>query len=418
MAHVAKYKAAAVPNMVGHYGRKAEIVNGYRRPNIDPERTPLNYAGAAGGSGSLYDQVNELVSEAVATHERTTGRRIRKDANVLCDWVVTLPEDCPEEREKEFFFGCIEFVRERYGPECCVGGFIHKDESRPHVHIPFVPLRDGRLCASKVVDRADLRTFHKDLGRFIDERLGMHVSVVLDDDAALNRALSGSESQRRFKQARDAAKAEIEGEVAGLAERRASLESEVDALQSDLDAARAELSAESERLECLRRERVEAEGRVGALEREVEEARRRGPAPSGAGAGELAAAYRADERARDLVRECRAAVDGSFRGPGVPGRAESRRREDEARAVSATLADRLRSVRERLERMRGVLRERLTRLSRGRGLLSCIGRGIANSVGGPRTAAYSSTGDLARGVAARSGLERARHRGPGMGLGR
>lgn len=247
MAHVAKVKMSGVSNVVGHYERLAES-KGYERENIDGSRTHLNYAcGFGGGSepSALARAVRERVAEARESHEKASGKALRKDANVLMDWVVTRPQDCPEGLTEAFFQAVTAFVQERYGKENVPGGFVHMDESTPHVHIPVVPVRDGKLQASKVVNRADLRTFHADLGRAVDRALGVHVSIELDDAAHLTRALYHADSQRQFKAARDAATSEIAAEV--------------DLAKDELARLQAETVEAQERLEHLQQACQEAE---------------------------------------------------------------------------------------------------------------------------------------------------------------
>ena len=254
MAHVKKFKQSGLANLVGHYARKSERFGGFRRENIDPGRTDINYAIGADSPDALAAAVVRAVSESRTNHERTSGRAVRKDANVLCDWVVTLPEDCGPECAPQFFATAVEFCRERYGAENVPGGFVHLDERTPHVHIPVVPLVDGRLQASRLIGRADLKTFHKDLSDAEELALGFHVSVEL------------GEAQE------------------GLRQLSALSQDEYVAARAALDRTREELAAADERLESHRRlgekGKVElgliaARGGAGERERAAEEENRR-----------------------------------------------------------------------------------------------------------------------------------------------
>lgn len=183
MAHVQKIKQGAVAPLVAHYERTPELERGFVRGNIDPSRTALNY-------NLLPHDVRGEVAGGIEQHERTAGKAIRKDANVLFDWVVTMPKDCPPERGREFFEAVAEFMRERYGDGNVLGCYVHMDEATPHAHIPILPMRDGKLVASKVVNRADLKSFHGDLGKAVDKALGVHVSIELDDEQKGEKQLS------------------------------------------------------------------------------------------------------------------------------------------------------------------------------------------------------------------------------------
>lgn len=183
MAHVMKIKQGAVAPLVAHYERTPELERGFVRGNIDPSRTALNY-------NLLPHDVRGEVAGGIEQHERTAGKAIRKDANVLFDWVVTMPKDCPPERGREFFEAVAAFMRERYGEGNVLGCYVHMDEATPHAHVPVVPMIGGKMQASKLVNRADLKTFHADLGRAVDSALGMHVSIELDERDAGEKQLS------------------------------------------------------------------------------------------------------------------------------------------------------------------------------------------------------------------------------------
>lgn len=183
MAHVQKIKQGAVAPLVAHYERVAELERGFTRGNIDPERTELNY-------NLRPHDVRQEVKLAIAQHEETSGKGIRKDANVLCDWVVTLPQDCPRDRSRDFFESVVQFMEGRYGKGNVLGCYVHMDETTPHAHIPILPMRDGKLVASKVVNRADLKSFHGNLGKAVDKALGVHVSIELDEEQKGEKQLS------------------------------------------------------------------------------------------------------------------------------------------------------------------------------------------------------------------------------------
>ena len=165
MAHLAHYKRSGAAPMLAHYERRAELERGYSRENIDSLRTAQNYAIGADSPQVLAAALRSRVADAIAAHEADSGKAVRRDANVLSDWVVTLPKDCPRQDARRFFEVAVDFCRERYGAENVLGGFVHMDEATPHAHIPVVPVRDGRLRSAKVFTRSDLRSFHKDLGR-------------------------------------------------------------------------------------------------------------------------------------------------------------------------------------------------------------------------------------------------------------
>lgn len=228
MAHLAKYKRPAVAAMVGHYAREAEG-RGYERANIDPSRTANNYAIGASSVNELAGMVRARVETGIELHNANARRGLRKDANVLADWVVTLPADCRAEDAPAFFRAVVEFVRERYGAENVPGGFVHADEATPHVHVPVVPVHDGRLVASKVFDRSDLQGWHEALSDRVEAALGYRVSVLLSDEKQAEKQLSAM-SQDEYRAAKD----------------------ELERLRDRRDELRRQVAQEADRLERLR----------------------------------------------------------------------------------------------------------------------------------------------------------------------
>lgn len=271
MAHVVKIKSSGMAPMVGHYNREAER-RGYERDNIDPSRTVENYAVGAPDTDALAARVRQRVVEAIESHEKASGKALRKDANVLADWVVTCPQDCPEGLRGRFFEAVVSFIRERYGKENVPGGFVHMDEKTPHVHVPVVPERDGKLVASKVINRADLKSFHGDLGKAVDEALGLHVSIELDEERLGEKQLSHLD-QKEYRAAKD--------RLECLRQREGQLRSEIEELQpaavtlSESVSHIVQTRRDGSRLQVAEAEKAELGKAVGELERQVADAGRR-----------------------------------------------------------------------------------------------------------------------------------------------
>ena len=80
--HVTKYTRGTLGHMLGHYDRTKDGLG----ENVVPERTQLNY------NLAVDDQP---LKQLDFVHKRLGEVRClkRKDVNVLCDWVVTMPKD-------------------------------------------------------------------------------------------------------------------------------------------------------------------------------------------------------------------------------------------------------------------------------------------------------------------------------------
>lgn len=212
MAHVEKFQAAALGRMCGHYERRAEIDHGYKRENIDNERSWLNYNLGPQRPESQVEFINERIDSL------NLKRRPRKDAVRMCDCVITMPKSFDPSRQREFFNAAYAFLAQRYGAENVVSAWVHRDEAMPHMHFAWVPVtQDGRLSAKTVVNRLNLKTLHPDMQVAMKTALGCKVEILLDPEKAGEKQLSAL-SQPEYVAAK-AELARIENEIAAAGER-------------------------------------------------------------------------------------------------------------------------------------------------------------------------------------------------------
>lgn len=212
MAHVEKFQAAALGRVCDHFERRAELDHGYKRENIDNERSWLNYNLAPQRSVSQVDFINDRIESL------NLKRRPRKDAVRMCDCVITMPRSFDPSRQREFFNAAYAFLAQRYGSENVVSAWVHRDETQPHMHFAWVPVtQDGRLSAKSVVNRLDLKTLHPDMQVAMETALGCKVEVILDPEKAGEKQLSAL-NQSEYVAAKTEL-ARIEGEIAAASER-------------------------------------------------------------------------------------------------------------------------------------------------------------------------------------------------------
>lgn len=218
MAHIAKYKATSVGHMLAHYRRDPSSLG---RENIDPARVGMDYTLALDPADGLvkpmegvepnWATVEERI-ERVNERAKAEGKRaVRKDAVVMADVVVTLPENVREGDEGAFFGWTYCFLADRLGSGNMLGGFVHRDEVRTdgspvrdHMHVPFTPILDGRFNYKKMCPRSFYQSLHKDLGDYLEQHLGYRPEIELEDGKRAQKALS-----RVDKRDIDAARAEI-----------------------------------------------------------------------------------------------------------------------------------------------------------------------------------------------------------------
>lgn len=178
MAHIAKYKKFALGHMLNHYARSEDIEKAVVRSNdnIDASRTHLNYNLAEHQQLIQLDFVHKRLSEIRVQN--------RKDINVMLDWVVTLPKLLNSDEQEKFFRETYNFLNERYGKENVISAYVHLDEITPHMHYSFIPVvedkkRGGyKLSAKEKITKNDLKSFHFDLSKYLENLFGRDVGIL------------------------------------------------------------------------------------------------------------------------------------------------------------------------------------------------------------------------------------------------
>ena len=191
MANYQKHTRTAVGHLGKHYERGKDETSQYIKfgnQSIRPELTHLNYNLAPERNMGHVEFVNQRTSEVQCLN--------RKDVNVMCSWVVTMPKGFPPEQEKEFFEQTYKFLENRYGGEKnVVSAYVHKDENQPHIHFAFVPVvkdkKKGhdKVSAKECVDKKDLLTFHKDLSKHMERYFGRDVGLLNEATREGNKSI-------------------------------------------------------------------------------------------------------------------------------------------------------------------------------------------------------------------------------------
>ena len=309
MAHIAKYKATSVGHMLAHYRRDASSLE---RDNIDPSRVKndLVVGHYTNKDGKLvvgrvraregepnWGTVERRI-ERVNEAQKTAGKRAtRKDAVVMADVVVTLPDNVRKGDEDRFFRLTYWYLSNKFGIDNMMGGYVHKDEvlkdgtpARDHMHVPFTPILDGRFNYKKMCPRSFYQSMHKELGDYLERRMGYRPAIELDEETraqrvytdkavdidkvrgAVDRAVvqpAEDEAARIVAAAKEEAAAllnEAEARKAELVAQIADKEGDLAELDNQLDDVKLDIEDEQDRLECLRQ-------RADGVARDVEELR-------------------------------------------------------------------------------------------------------------------------------------------------
>ena len=302
MAHIAKYKAPSVGHMLAHYRRDRSSLE---RDNIDPERIKNDlvvghYTNKDGklvvgrveprdgepNWGTVESRI-ERVNEA----QKAAGKRAtRKDAVVMADVVVTLPDNVRKGDEDRFFRLTYWYLSKKFGIDNMMGGYVHKDEvlkdgtpARDHMHVPFTPILDGRFNYKQMCPRSFYQSMHKELGDYLEKRMGYRPAIELDEETRAQRVYTdksvdidkvrGAVDRAVVQPAEDEAArivAAAKEEAAALLNeaelRKAELVTEIAEREGELEDVMVDIEDATDRLECLRQ-------RANGVARDVEELR-------------------------------------------------------------------------------------------------------------------------------------------------
>lgn len=309
MAHIAKYKAPSVGHMLAHYRRDASSLE---RDNIDPKRVKNDMVVAhyTNKDGKLvvgrvvpregepnWGTVERRI-ERVNEAQKAAGKRAtRKDAVVMADVVVTLPDNVRKGDEDRFFRLTYWYLSNKFGIDNMMGGYVHRDEvlkdgtpARDHMHVPFTPILEGRFNYKKMCPRSFYQSMHKELGDYLESRLGYRPEVELGEETRARRVYTDKsvdidrvrgavdkavvepaqqEAERIVAAAKEEAAAllnDAELRKAELVTEIADKEGDLAELDSQLEDIKLDIEDEQDRLECLRQ-------RADGVARDVEELR-------------------------------------------------------------------------------------------------------------------------------------------------
>jgi hypothetical protein len=238
MANVDKFTRMASGHLCSHFERGKDENSEYIKfgnQNIDRERSHQNYNLAPDRPGGQIEFIRRRTSEVKCLK--------RDDVNVMCSWVVTLPQGFS--REKEFFKESYRFLSERYGKDNVVSAYVHMDEKQPHMHFAFVPVVVGKngkekVSAKELLTKMELKRFHPDLKNSLEHALDQEVPILNGATVNGNRTVSELKSEETIVRARDAAEKamqeaeKVKGKVTALRNQEIALRGDLRGLQAKI----------------------------------------------------------------------------------------------------------------------------------------------------------------------------------------
>ena len=203
MAHVDHFNKQSVRNIIKEHERDTD----HYKNDVDVSRSNLNF-------GYGHQTADDM---ALNIHARCNdimqGRKMQDQTNVMSEWKITYPSWlCTEERckiekthkdgtkytvektyhkprdpkhVKQFFDTVYNFTVKRYGADNVMGGYVHMDETTPHIHIDLVPEATSRKTGKKTVssaslfDKKELRNYQRDLQAEMVKVFGKDASMYI-----------------------------------------------------------------------------------------------------------------------------------------------------------------------------------------------------------------------------------------------
>lgn len=235
MADITKYKRANLPALFAHNNRKTGSVDSLSNKDIKPDLTKNNY--------NIVENDYAYVAERLKHfyHEN------RKNLVVMGEITLTLPKDVKPEDQELFFSTAYAFYCRDFGVNNVVNAVIHLDETTPHMHLDFLPVKplednmtdylkkrieifekangtvEGRLCARDVLNRIYFQHMHPRLLETMTKALGYECEI-------LNGATDeGNRTVLQMKNERLAHELEIkQKQLAGLTEKMNNLVNQIE----------------------------------------------------------------------------------------------------------------------------------------------------------------------------------------------
>ena len=244
MANFQKYPKSSLGHLLKHYERSVDE-NGqhirYGNQDIKTDLSSQNYNLGPDRDMDQLEFIKKRTSEVSCLN--------RKDVNVMCSWVVTLPKELPLDQEREFFEKTYDFLQKRYGgEENVISSYVHLDENRPHMHFSFVPVvqdkKKGHLkvSAKEAVNRIDLQKFHLDLAKTLELHFKRDVGIINEATKEGNKSIIELKRGTALSELKEQ-KSILENQIKSLQSEKQGLESKINTLQSDLNHVRGDLKA-------------------------------------------------------------------------------------------------------------------------------------------------------------------------------
>ncbi len=229
--HMQKFSTGDIKGLELEVDRKSynlknkDINYSLSEKNIDLVKPKIN----------LYSDILNRVEEL-----KKLGSRVQKNSVTCAGFVFTLPEDIEKNsiNQEKYFKICVEYLQDKFKKENVIQATVHKDESRPHLHVYLVPenKETGKLQARKSLDRNFLNDLHSKLPEMLNQS-GFNIIRGDSTDKYYIENIHDYKSAMKEIEKLNLEKLELTNTI--NAERKAYIE-QIQSLKSDIDILKAE----------------------------------------------------------------------------------------------------------------------------------------------------------------------------------
>lgn len=169
VAHMKKFKKENLNGLGRHDQRRNK---NYKNSEIDLTRTHRNIDLKNGTNRINFSKdIERLINQ-----NKTTKRKIGKNAVMVCEWVISSDYEFFEGKTRQeildYFQKSMDYFAKKHGEENIAYAIVHLDETTPHMHMGVLPITaDGRLSARDCFNKKALKEIQTELPEFL-QRFG------------------------------------------------------------------------------------------------------------------------------------------------------------------------------------------------------------------------------------------------------
>ena len=292
MSHVKAYNKHGLKNIFKEHDRDLE----HYKNSVDASRSHLNFGFGITSPNDAVIAVKKRCAEIM------DGKPMQDQTNVIVEWTTTLPAElleCDEnglpieyeyeyedkkgniktrkyhkprdmEECKRYFKKVYDFTVARYGSENVIGGWVHMDETTPHIQVVVVPEAVSRKTGRRTVSSAsflpkkELKMYQVDLAKEMIKEFGAEAkNYVLNGRTKGNYTIEELKERQANQEALD-----VQKEI--IAEHSRELQKQIGKFRG-AEVSASVLTVKDKALEALKQELEEQQEALRAEKQSFEE---------------------------------------------------------------------------------------------------------------------------------------------------